>query len=121
MALCGDGGDELYAGYERFAAGIALSKFQRLPDRELRLMQAGSLPPAPAAFPGGGTEAAAPLAVRGHPLPEAYLSWVSYVPEGLADRRYARARSPWGLRDYLKYLGRRQKSAGLVDRLLLST
>jgi asparagine synthase (glutamine-hydrolysing) len=81
VALCGDGGDEVFAGYERFAAAAALSKLQLLPpglaDRVARALV--RLPPALV----GPRLAGAQRLLRRRNLPphRALLSWVSYTPD----------------------------------------
>ena len=116
VALSGDGGDELFAGYERFAAGLAMTRYQRLPS--FARTSIGALLDL---MPGG--------ALRGRigslqrfsgqskiPMPDAFRGWISYVPDHIRESLLPGA-PDWAREDYRR-IWRRSEGADTLDRLL---
>jgi asparagine synthase (glutamine-hydrolysing) len=117
VALCGDGADELFAGYERFAAAMALSHVQRLPPSFVKRTRILSKLLAPGALRGRAGSLQRLLAAAALPWPEAYLSWVTYVPEPWSSA-FCPGGSSWGVDDYRR-IWQETEGRRLLDRLLL--
>jgi asparagine synthase (glutamine-hydrolysing) len=85
VALNGDGGDECFAGYERYAAMKVAERYHRLP----AFLRKQVVEPAVAAIPAAGAarsrlgKARRFLGVMGSPVAERYLRWTSAISEEL--------------------------------------
>jgi asparagine synthase (glutamine-hydrolysing) len=80
VALNGDGGDECFAGYERYAGGLAADRYGRIPAavRTLAIEPLSRLVPSSGPRRGRLRQARRFLEVAGQPAPQRYLRWIGY-------------------------------------------
>jgi asparagine synthase (glutamine-hydrolysing) len=126
VALNGDGGDECFAGYERYTAMRLSERYRRLPGvlRERIIRQAVELLPISESRPSNARKVRRFLRAASLPPVERYLRWVSVInPEdkdGLYSDDFRESVAGRDVSEQLRPWFARANGAGVVDAALLA-
>jgi asparagine synthase (glutamine-hydrolysing) len=126
VALNGDGGDEAFAGYERYAAMRLAERYHRLPGaiRRTLVEQAIELVPEIGSYAKRIGKAKRFMRAAGLPRVERYMRWVSVFDSSTKDDLYSTefSRLTDGVEpsDFLKSWFTTANGSGIVDATLLT-
>jgi asparagine synthase (glutamine-hydrolysing) len=126
VALNGDGGDECFAGYERYAAMSLSEHYRRLPEalREKVIRRAVGLLPSSEVRPGRVRRVKRFLRAAGLPPVERYLRWVSVIDRqtkrGVYTDEFWRETAGLDAGRWLAPWFAQANGAGVVDAALLA-
>jgi asparagine synthase (glutamine-hydrolysing) len=117
VALSGDGGDELFAGYERFAGGVAARQYAAMPAPLQRAVGSAIELLPDRALRGRASKARRFTQAAEAGLPDAFRSWISFIQDSDSERLLDGARDEWGLKQY-QAIWRASEGGQPLDRLL---
>lgn len=126
VALNGDGGDESFAGYERYAAMPIAEQYHRLPEfvRESIIGKAVGLLPAPISSRTPTGRAKRFLSVASLPKVERYFRWMSVfdrdAKRDLYSEDFSHETAGFQARDLLEPWFAKSNGEGIVDAALLA-
>jgi asparagine synthase (glutamine-hydrolysing) len=126
VALNGDGGDECFAGYERYVAMRLAERYHRLPGalRKLVIEQAIELMPEVGSYAKRVGRAKRFMRAASLPKVERYMHWVSTFNSGAKQELYSpefiRRTQEYTASDFLKPWFSKANGAGIIDATLLT-